>query len=54
MSETEKIDWKTHGVKVIPGDCLDPNTTQTPGMNRAAPVVATSQPGERSMSLSLT
>jgi uncharacterized RmlC-like cupin family protein len=32
------IDWKTHGVKVIPGDQLDPNTAQTPGMNRAAAI----------------
>ena len=32
------IDWKLHGVKVIPGDQLDPNTAQTPGMERAAAV----------------
>ena len=32
------IDWKTHGVKVIPGDQLDVNTAQTPGMNRAAAI----------------
>jgi uncharacterized RmlC-like cupin family protein len=32
------IDWKTHGVKVIPGDRLDPNTAQTPGMDRAAAI----------------
>jgi uncharacterized RmlC-like cupin family protein len=32
------IDWKEHGVKVIPGDSLDPNTPQTPGMNRAAAI----------------
>src|SRR5512141_157997 len=32
------IDWKTHGVKVIPGDQLDANTPQTPGMNRAAAI----------------
>jgi len=31
-------DWKTHGVKVIPGNALDPNTAQTPGMNRAAAI----------------
>jgi uncharacterized RmlC-like cupin family protein len=31
-------DWKTHGVKVIPGDRLDPNTAQTPGMSRAAAI----------------
>src|SRR2546421_10505110 len=32
------IDWKIHGVKVIPGDQLDPNTAQTPGMDRAAAI----------------
>jgi uncharacterized RmlC-like cupin family protein len=32
------MDWKTHGVKVIPGDSLDTNTAQTPGMNRAAAI----------------
>ena len=32
------IDWKIHGVKVIPGNQLDPNTAQTPGMNRAAAI----------------
>jgi uncharacterized RmlC-like cupin family protein len=31
-------DWKDNGVRVIPGDSLDPNTAQTPGMNRAAAV----------------
>ena len=36
MSDT--VDWKTHGVKVIPHDSLDPNTAQTPGMNRAAAI----------------
>ena len=34
----EPIDWKTHGVKVVPGDRLDPNTAQTPGMDRAAAI----------------
>ena len=32
------VDWKLHGVKVIPGDQLDTNTAQTPGMNRAAAI----------------
>ena len=32
------IDWRLNGVKVIPGDQLDPNTPQTPGMSRAAAV----------------
>jgi uncharacterized RmlC-like cupin family protein len=35
---THPTDWKTHGVKVIPGDCLDANTAQTPGMERAAAI----------------
>jgi uncharacterized RmlC-like cupin family protein len=34
---TEK-DWRETGVRVIPGNQLDPNTAQTPGMNRAAAV----------------
>jgi uncharacterized RmlC-like cupin family protein len=34
----EPVDWKAHGVKVIPGDKLDPNTAQTPGMQRAAAI----------------
>lgn len=32
------VDWKEHGVKVIPGDKLDPNTAQTPGMHREAAI----------------
>jgi uncharacterized RmlC-like cupin family protein len=31
-------DWKHHGVRVIKGAELDPNTAQTPGMNRAAAI----------------
>jgi uncharacterized RmlC-like cupin family protein len=38
MGEPEKVDWKTHGVKVIPHGSLDTNTPQTPGMNRAAAI----------------
>src|ERR1700723_1054649 len=34
----DHVDWKEHGVKVIPGDQLDTNTPQTPGMNRAAAI----------------
>ena len=34
--DTER--WKHDGVRVIPGDQLDPNTAQTPGMNRAAAI----------------
>ena len=33
-----EVDWREHGVKVIPGDQLDPNTPQTPGMSRAAAI----------------
>ena len=32
--------WKHSGVKVIPGNSLDANTAQTPGMNRAAAINA--------------
>ena len=35
MTET---DWRDNGVRVIPGDKLDPNTAQTPGMNRQAAI----------------
>jgi len=38
MSETKATDWKNNGVRIIPGDSLDPNTSQTPGMTRAAAV----------------
>ncbi|HZT20187.1 MAG TPA: cupin domain-containing protein [Dongiaceae bacterium] len=38
MSSPERIDWKTQGVRVIPAGSLDPNTAQTPGMNRAAAI----------------
>ena len=30
--------WKTTGVRVVPGDQLDANTAQTPGMHREAAV----------------
>lgn len=30
--------WKNDGVKVIPGNSLDGNTPQTPGMNRKAAI----------------
>ena len=32
------VDWKHHGVRVIPGNQLDPNTAQTPGMDRKAAI----------------
>jgi uncharacterized RmlC-like cupin family protein len=31
-------DWREHGVRVVRGDQLDPNTPQTPGMQRAAAI----------------
>jgi uncharacterized RmlC-like cupin family protein len=31
-------DWKHDGVRVIPGNSLDPNTAQTPGMDRKAAI----------------
>ena len=33
-----KLDWRQHGVKIIRADQLDPNTPQTPGMDRAAAI----------------
>jgi uncharacterized RmlC-like cupin family protein len=38
MSEEGEVDWKAHGVKVIPANSLDSNTAQTPGMSRAAAI----------------
>ncbi len=38
MAGRAETDWKTDGVRVIPGDSLDANTPQTPGMNRAAAI----------------
>ncbi len=38
MSDHSHRDWKDSGVRVIRGDQLDPNTAQTPGMNRAAAI----------------
>ena len=37
MNDTHP-DWRTDGVRVIKSDQLDPNTAQTPGMNRAAAI----------------
>ncbi|HTW27891.1 MAG TPA: cupin domain-containing protein [Acetobacteraceae bacterium] len=36
----EAVDWRENGVRVIRGDQLDPNTAQTPGMQRAAAINA--------------
>jgi uncharacterized RmlC-like cupin family protein len=39
MSKAEETkDWRSAGVRVIPASSLDPNTAQTPGMNRAAAI----------------
>ena len=39
MTDSAKApDWKANGVKVIPGDSLDLNTAQTPGMERAVAI----------------
>ncbi|HEX4199259.1 MAG TPA: cupin domain-containing protein [Caulobacteraceae bacterium] len=39
MSEHDHHDdWKHSGVRVVPAGQLDPNTAQTPGMNRAAAI----------------
>jgi uncharacterized RmlC-like cupin family protein len=46
MSEADHHDpahppkWKFDGVRVIPGHALDPNTAQTPGMDRKAAINA--------------
>lgn len=37
MNDTH-ADWRTEGVRVIKSNQLDPNTAQTPGMNRAAAI----------------
>jgi uncharacterized RmlC-like cupin family protein len=36
--DTPLARWQHDGVSVIPGDQLDTNTAQTPGMNRAAAI----------------
>ena len=38
MKTFEQRDWRTEGVRVIKSDQLDTNTTQTPGMLRAAAI----------------
>src|SRR6478672_13061188 len=35
---TEEPDYREHGVRIVHADELDPNTPQTPGMNRAAAI----------------
>jgi uncharacterized RmlC-like cupin family protein len=38
MSTEPAPRWKHDGVKVVPGNQLDPNTAQTPGMDRKAAI----------------
>jgi uncharacterized RmlC-like cupin family protein len=38
MTDERTAKWKTDGVRVIPGNALDPNTPQTPGMDRKAAI----------------
>jgi len=38
MSADTDTPWKHDGVRVVPGDRLDPNTAQTPGMDRKAAI----------------
>jgi uncharacterized RmlC-like cupin family protein len=36
--DARQADWRLHGVRVVHADQLDPNTPQTPGMDRAAAI----------------
>jgi len=38
MAEQNAPDWKLHGVRIVRSTELDPNTAQTPGMDRAAAI----------------
>ena len=38
MTAVHDPKWKHDGVRVIPGNSLDPNTAQTPGMDRRAAI----------------
>ena len=31
-------DWRTNGIRVIPGNCLEPSAATTPGMDRAVAI----------------
>lgn len=44
----QQVDWRKYGVKIIPGNALDPNTAQTPGMNRATAINHARAGAERS------
>jgi uncharacterized RmlC-like cupin family protein len=38
MDDKPTTKWKADGVRVVPGNTLDPNTPQTPGMDRRAAI----------------
>lgn len=38
MSSKARPDWRENGVRIVRHDQLDPNTPQTPGMQRAAAI----------------
>src|SRR5215216_7695447 len=38
MPHNQSAKWKHDGVRVIPAHSLDPNTAQTPGMDRKAAI----------------
>jgi uncharacterized RmlC-like cupin family protein len=40
MGSDRERDWRRHGVRIVHGDELDPNTPQTPGMSRLAAITA--------------
>src|ERR1700758_4419465 len=44
---TEETDYRLHGVRIVHADELDPNTPQTPGMNRGAATPAAGAGADR-------
>ncbi len=46
MQPSSDSKWRLNGVRVVHGSELDANTPQTPGMNRAAAVVAEARSGD--------
>jgi uncharacterized RmlC-like cupin family protein len=44
---TNDTDWRLHGVRIVNGGDLDPNTAQTPGMSRAAAITKARAGAER-------
>ena len=47
MNAPAESKWRHHGVRVVRSDELDPNTAQTPGMNRAAAITTAHAPARR-------